>query len=94
MDVRQDGTKQRTATINWREVGCRDEALYVRRFGFGRCQERAECYANVEASDRIRLNNDAPIQNVPMRPKQPSSIRVDTGFMLRLKLNAELDNRV
>ncbi len=68
MDVRQDGTKQRTATINWREVGCRDEALYVRRFGFGRCQERAECYANVEA--------------------------VDTGFMLRLKLNAELDNRV
>ena len=44
MDVRQDGTKRLTATINWREVGCRDEALYVRRFGIGRCQERAECY--------------------------------------------------
>jgi hypothetical protein len=27
-----------------------------------------------------------------MKPKQPSSIRVDTGFMLRLTLNAELDN--
>lgn len=34
-------------------------------------------------------NAPSAIQNVPMRPKQPSSIRVDTGFMLRLMLNAE-----
>jgi len=34
-------------------------------------------------------NAASAIQNVPMRPKQPSSIRVDTGFMLRLMLNAE-----
>jgi hypothetical protein len=47
MDVRRDGTKQLTATINWREVGCRDEALYVRRFGIGGYQERAECYATL-----------------------------------------------
>ena len=29
-----------------------------------------------------------------MRPKQPSSIRVDTGFMFLRTLNAELDKRV
>jgi len=34
-------------------------------------------------------NAPSAIQNVPMRPKQPSSIRVDTGFMLLLTLNAE-----
>lgn len=94
MDVRQDGNKQLTATINWREVGCGDEALYVRRFGIGRCQERGECYATLRKAIKLGENDDAPIQNVPMRPKQPSSIRVDTGFMLRLTLNAELDNRV
>ena len=93
MDVRQDGTKQRTATINWCEVGCRDKALYVRRFGIGRYQESTECYATLRQAIGLCKNNDAPIQNVPMRPKQPSSIRVDTGFMLRLTLNAELNNR-
>jgi len=34
-------------------------------------------------------NAASAIQNVPMKPRQPSSIRVDTGFMLRLMLNAE-----
>jgi hypothetical protein len=47
MDVRQDATKKLTATINRREIGCRDEALYVRRFGIGRCQERGECYTTL-----------------------------------------------
>jgi hypothetical protein len=37
---------------------------------------------------------DEPIQNVPMRPKQPSSILVDTGFMFLLTLNAELKEGV
>jgi hypothetical protein len=36
-------------------------------------------------------NAPSAIQNVPMRPKQPSSILVDTGFMLLLTLNADLD---
>lgn len=34
-------------------------------------------------------NAPRAIQNVPMRPKQPSSIRVDTGFMFLRTLNAE-----
>ncbi len=36
-----------TAAVNWREVGCGDEALNVRRFGIGRSQERAECYTTL-----------------------------------------------
>jgi len=43
--------------------------------------------ADSEAEDT--KNAASAIQNVPMKPKQPSSIRVDTGFMLRLMLNAE-----
>jgi hypothetical protein len=91
---RRDDAKILTATINWREVACRDEALYVRRFGIGRCQERGKCYATLRQTIESRQDKNAPIQNVPMRPKQPSSIRVDTGFMLRLTLNAELNKRV
>jgi len=34
-------------------------------------------------------NAPSAIQNVPIRPKQPSSILVDTGFMLLLTLNAD-----
>jgi hypothetical protein len=42
---------------------------------------------------RKTKDDDAPIQNVPIRPKQPSSILVDTGFMFLLTLNAELWNK-
>jgi hypothetical protein len=90
----QDGARKLTATINWCEVACGDEALYVRRLGIGRHQERAKCYATLRQVIGTGQDKDAPIQNVPMRPKQPSSIRVDTGFMLRLKLKAELHKRV
>jgi hypothetical protein len=87
---RQNGFKKLTATINWREVAFRDEALYARRFRSRRYQERGKCYATFRQAIGSGKDNDAPIQNVPMKPKQPSSIRVETGFMLRLMLNAEL----
>lgn len=91
---RQNGVEKLTATINWCKVAFRDEALYARRFGSGRYQERGKCYATFKQAIGSGKDNDTPIQNVPMKPKQPSSIRVDTGFMLRLKLNAELNIRV
>ena len=47
MDVRKDATKKLTATVNRREIGCRDEALYVRSFGIGGYQERGKCYATL-----------------------------------------------
>lgn len=42
----------------------------------------------VSEAELVR-NAPSAIQNVPMRPKQPSSILVDTGFIFLLTLNAD-----
>ena len=92
---RSGGAKKKlTATIDRREVALGHKTLHARRFGIGRCQKPTECYVTVSKATGEKSRRHTPIQNVPIRPKQPSSILVDTGFMFLRTLNAELDKRV
>ena len=45
----------------------------------------------IEWCERDPEVRNIPSQNVPARPRQASSILVDTGFMFFLKLSAELE---
>ena len=47
--------------------------------------------SRIEWCERDPEVRNIPSQNVPARPRQASSILVDTGFMFFLKLSAELE---